>query len=180
MLIYLCWKQDENDFKAEVQRDALEVLMKRHFIQMNSGVKQIDNYSTLNIVSDNLSRRCLCCFGHYQDVYFHNKLVEQKQGLSLMPLSHDMMMEQSERIRVQCERERRWNLLDADEWISFFQDVVKAMHSIGLVYFNEPFDCLFSLAELSQQSLFINNLTADTLLYLDPGVQLIVHDETMY
>lgn len=61
-IIYLCWKQDGNDCKAAVQRDALEILMKRHFIQNDGDLINYDEKELASILIKYLNK-----YGGYKD-----------------------------------------------------------------------------------------------------------------
>lgn len=118
-------RKNEQGWKNDISKDALEVLLRRHWIERVSDYMLIGDFWTVNIVSDNLNRRDICCFGQgfasYMGSGFHLKTLPYNPYQS----------ERAQQERVWRERNKRWNILDAGEWISFFHDVVSALHRIG-------------------------------------------------
>ena len=64
-ILYLNFQAQRNEqgWKNDISKDALEVLLRRHWIERVSDYMLIGDFLAVNIVSDNLSRRDICCFG---------------------------------------------------------------------------------------------------------------------
>ena len=167
-MIYLNFESKNKCLENEIQKDALEVLMKRHFIEKINNYTLIGDYWVTNIASDNLNRRCICCFGQRLNSYIESRVISK-----VLPYNK-YQSEMKERDRVQREREKRWNLLDAGEWISFFKDVTSVLNQIGLVYFQEANDEIPKLNSLPQIKINIRDVNENTFLYLAAGTNLII------
>lgn len=119
-----------------------------------------------NIYQITMDSVVYCCFGKFQTVYYNDpELVFNRLADNTFDeyQKHYLV----EDFKVDAERQKRWCLLSAEEWIAFLTSLVKYTKVATLFYIYEELNESYKDAlRKPAQKISVSDLCADTLLYL--------------
>lgn len=154
---------------AETQKNFLQIF-EWHHVDILQLIKKKDHY-IYEIQMDSVVDPC---FGKHQTVYYP----DPENLFNNLP-KNDLDSQQKyyllESIKVDAERQKRWCLLSADEWIAFLTSLVEKTAIVKLFYAYKDLKQNYKNAlQKTAQQILITNLSADTLLNLTAETPLVI------
>lgn len=174
-VVYLEWESD-------IAIDRLEKTLQWHLVTVDRAVMQQGSHWLLEITSENLIRRNLCCFGRHWLVHYSpqslKQHIEQLQIISSMTDAQREDLAKAEIINE--EYTKRWQLFDAEWWLACMRTLVDEFDTMGILYtFGEELSDFSSTLSKPKHTVSIQELCVDTFLYLPEKTILEIKKSTV-
>ena len=173
-VVYLAWESDIN-----IER--LKTLLQWHSISVGKKVIQQSSRNLLQIESENLNRRSLCSFGKYGLVYYEDNFPGRMQMFqSMSSLSNHQKQDIIQHDVIGLEKDKRWQLFDAEWWLACMRTLVDEFDTMGILYtFGDELSDFSSVLSKPKHTVSVQELCVDTLLYLPEKTILEIKKSTV-
>ena len=161
-VVYLAWESN-----IDVER--LEKALQWHHVTVVKPTMQQGNLSLMEIGSENLLRRNLCCFGRHRIVYAPPKSLQQyMEELQINTSMSDAQREEVANAHfINAAYRKRWQRFDAEWWLACMKTLVDEFENMGIFYtFGEELEEFTTVLSKPKQTVCIQDMSADTLFYL--------------
>lgn len=166
-------------FENDVDMARISKLLSWNNITIQEPIIEHNNFKWIDVISENLIRRNICCFGKYHDVYHSEE--NQKDFARLSELFPTWSSEQKsdfiEFNQIYYEEIKRWYQFDAEWWLVCLKALVTEFHTVQVVYTKgEEIKDFTKMDAMEKLITPLDKLKENTLLYLPHLTLLIIKD----